>query len=173
MTQTGIPSGNGLAAGEEQVVRLHDLLGPSSVKIPLIGRKKRDLLHELVHLAVRGADLGSEEEQVYRAVQAREDVLSTGIGDGIALPHAKYGSLDDVVMAAGVSAVPVDFDALDGRPVQLFFLMLGPESAAGVQVRLLSRISRLMRDDSLRSRLISAPDAGRFLAILREAERGI
>lgn len=153
-------------------LRLHELLTPERVKIPLAGQGKAALVRELVGLIAATTDLGVEEGDLYRAVWDREQVLSTGIGQGIALPHAKHDSLDRMVLAAGVSSRPVDFDALDGRPVQLFFLMLGPESAAAEQVRVLSRISRTLREPALRRRLIGAGDARRFLQILQEAERG-
>lgn len=173
MTRSGIRAQSGLAAEDGGVLRLHDLLVPERVKIPLSGSTKEELIRDLVRLVAASTDLEREEEAVFRAVWEREQVLSTGIGDGIALPHAKYNDLDRVILAGGVSARPVDFDALDGRPVQLFFLMLGPESAAGEQVRVLSRISRLMRDRSLRRRLIESGDPVQFLKTLREAERGV
>lgn len=173
MTRSGIRAQDGVAAEDGGVLRLHDLLVPERVKIPLTGSTKEELLRDLVRLVAGSTDLEREEEAIFQAVWEREQVLSTGIGDGIALPHAKYNDLDRVILAAGVSARPVEFDALDGRPVQLFFLMLGPESAAGEQVRVLSRISRLMRDRSLRRRLIESGDPVRFLKILREAERGV
>lgn len=166
-------SGAGSAAGNQTVLRVGDLLAPERVRVPLEGLDKESILAELVDLVARSTGLAVQRDEIQRAVWEREEVLSTGIGEGIALPHAKIDGLDRIVMAAGVPREPVEFGALDGKPVQLAFLILGPETAAGSQVRLLSRISRLLREESVRRRLTSAKDANRFLQILREAESAI
>lgn len=150
--------------------RLRELLAPARVKVPLVGGDKEAVLDELVELVVRSERLERERKAIQLAVRERERVLSTGIGEGVAIPHAKYDGLRDIVMAAGVSRDALEYGALDGRPVRLFFLILGPGSAAGVQVRILSRIGRLMRDGNIRERLESAADAERFLQLLEEAE---
>lgn len=170
MTHSGIPDG-ALRAPGAATPRASDLLAPQRVRAPLHSREKEGVLRELVDLVVDSRGLGAERGAVYQAVLEREKALSTGIGDGIALPHAKYQGLSDLVMAAGVAARPVDYGALDGQDVALFFLILGPDSAAAAHVRVLARVSRLMRDGSLRRRLVSAKDAEEFLRILAEAER--
>lgn len=149
---------------------LSDFLSPKRVKIPLHNTEKDALLRELVALVAQAEGLEKDEEEIFRAVQAREEVLSTGIGDGVALPHAKSEVVPDLVVAAGVSARPVEFDSLDGRPVQLFFLLLAPERAMTTHIKALSRISRLLRQESLRERLIHASDAREFVRIVQEAE---
>lgn len=149
---------------------LSELLTPSRVKIPLLRTDKDGLLRELVHLVAEAEGLKVHSEEIYRLVCMREEVLSTGIGDGVALPHAKCELVPDLVVGAGVAAAPVDFDALDGRPVQLFFLLLAPERAMGLHIKALSRISRLLRQDSLRQRLLAAPDAAAFVRAVQEAE---
>jgi mannitol/fructose-specific phosphotransferase system IIA component (Ntr-type) len=88
----------------------------------------------------------------------------------VAIPHGKSSAVNDLRMAAGRSAGPVDFDALDGEPVSLFFLLVGPESAAGPHIKALSRISRLVRKDEVREKLVAARSAAEFLDALREAE---
>lgn len=148
---------------------LTDLLTPDRIKIPLVSRTKDEILSELVDIIGKTApvrDLG----EVLRAVREREEVLSTGIGNGVAIPHGKSASIGDLALAAGVTRDGVDFEALDGRPVNLFFLLVGPEAAAGQHVKALSRISRLLRKDSFRTRLISASSAEEFHAVLSEAE---
>jgi PTS system fructose-specific IIC component len=166
-------SGAGSAAGDQIILRVADLLAPERVKVPLGGLDKESILAELVDLVAGSAGLAARREEIYQAVWEREAVLSTGISEGIALPHAKIAGLDAIAMAAGVCREPVEFGALDGGPVWLLFLVLGPETAAGSQVRLLSRIARLLSEESLRRRLLSAEDAGRFCRILREAESAI
>lgn len=148
---------------------LSELLTADRIRIPLGGRNKDDLLRELVELATagQGPAVGAS---VLAAVRERETVLSTGIGDGVAVPHGKTTALGDLTMAAGSIARPVDFDALDGEPVDLFFLLVGPESAAGGHVRALGRIARLLRRPELRDRLRRAASREEFLDALREAE---
>lgn len=158
------------ARSDGRAPTVRELLAPPRVKVPLVGRDKEAVLDELVELVVRCERLEGEHEAIRDAVRERERVLSTGIGDGVAIPHAKYDGLRDIVMAAGVSRDALEYGALDGRPVRLFFLILGPGSAAGLQVRILSRIGRLMRDGRLRAQLEAAADAGRFLQVLEEAE---
>ncbi|MDX1673519.1 MAG: PTS sugar transporter subunit IIA [Longimicrobiales bacterium] len=153
------------------MVLLTDLLSSLRVKVPLEAKTKDEVLRELVDvLAVD--DSVDDREDVLRVVREREKVLSTGIGHGVALPHGKTDACSDLVIGAGVTREPVDFDALDGEPVRLVFLLAGPESAAGPHIKALSRISRLVRQPALRDRLIEAEDDEAFLRVLREAESG-
>lgn len=147
---------------------LTELLSPQRIKIPLASSRKEEILRELVDTLASGADVDAAD--VLRAVEEREAVLSTGIGGGVAIPHGKASTVDSLVLAAGVAPEGVDFEALDGRPVQLFFLLVGPESAAGEHVKALSRISRLLRRESFRARLAAASSAQQFYDILGEAE---
>ncbi len=149
---------------------LSQLLPPERIRIPLAGSSKDDLLRELVDVLHAAGEVGDPSE-VLRAVREREAVLSTGIGNGVAIPHGKSGQVTALAMAAGVTREPVDFEALDGRPVSLFFLLVGPESAAGDHVKALSRISRLVRSDVFRRRLAEAASPADFHAILTEAEQ--
>jgi PTS system nitrogen regulatory IIA component len=149
-------------------VHLSELLRPERIRIPLEAGSKDTLLRELVHVMVAGE--GIDEEEVLRAVRERETVLSTGIGHGVAIPHGKSSAVPELRMAAGRTAAPIEFDALDGQPVALFFLLVGPETAAGPHIKALSRIARIIRRDDVRDRLIAARDATEFLDALREAE---
>lgn len=148
---------------------LSELLTPDRVRVPLRGTSKAALLEELVGV-LRESGAVAEGEAVLDAVRAREQVLSTGVGSGVAIPHGKSDHAPALVMAAGVTAGPVDFDALDGAPVRLVFLLVGPESAAGQHVKALGRISRLVRKDEFRERLMDAASPEAFLAVLAEAE---
>lgn len=148
---------------------LTELLKPGRIKIPLASTGKNELLAELVDVVDSDLPLADRDE-VLRAVQEREEVLSTGIGNGVGIPHGKAPSVSGLTLAAGVARAGVDFDALDGQPVSLFFLLVGPDSAAGEHVKALSRISRLLRRESFRDRLIAAPSPEEFYSILVEAE---
>lgn len=149
---------------------LSQLLPPERIRIPLQAKTKDELLRELVGILEATGEV-EDAGGVLRAVREREAVLSTGIGSGVAIPHGKSAEVASLSMAAGVTGEPVDFEALDGRPVNLLFLLVGPESAAGEHVKALSRISRLVRSDSFRTRLVSASSPEEFHAILAEAEQ--
>jgi mannitol/fructose-specific phosphotransferase system IIA component (Ntr-type) len=148
---------------------LSELLTPERIRIPLQAEAKDALLEELVRIVATGN--GVDQEEILRAVRDREAVLSTGIGHGVAIPHGKSAAVSELRMAAGRTAAPIEYDALDGQPVGLFFLLIGPESAAGQHIKALSRISRIVRRDDIRDQLSAARDAAEFLDALREAER--
>jgi mannitol/fructose-specific phosphotransferase system IIA component (Ntr-type) len=150
-------------------VLLTELLSADRVKVPLSSRTKTGVLEELVTLAADGRS-GEDAAAILASVREREQVLSTGIGSGVAIPHGKTPHIDQLVLAAGVSREPIDFDALDGKPVRLFFLLVGPESASGAHVKALSRISRLLRREQLRSELMSAGSADAFLRLIHASE---
>ncbi len=147
---------------------LSELLAPARVRVPLRSQTKDDLLRELVELAAGDRDAAAVAAML-DSVREREQVLSTGIGGGVAIPHGKTSVIDELVMAAGVCR-PIDFDSLDGAPVELCFLLIGPESAAGARVKALSRISRLLRRDRLREALREATTPEDFLRVVRESE---
>lgn len=148
---------------------LTELLTRDRIRIPLRGAGKKELIEELVAVLVADGSI-AEPADVLRAVLDREEVLSTGIGNGVAIPHGKSEGVASLVLAAGVTRRPVDFEALDGEPVSLLFLLVGPDAAAGDHVKALSRISRLLRRDRFRRRLIDAPAAAAFYSVLAEAE---
>jgi PTS system nitrogen regulatory IIA component len=149
-------------------VLLTELLTPDRVVIPLAARDKRSVIAELTrHLTERS---GGSFAEVLGAVEEREAVLSTGIGFGVAIPHARSPQLRELGLVCGVSPSPVPFDAIDGEPVRLFFLLVGPEASAGQHVKVLSRIARLVRRESLRQRLCEAKTPDEFYSVLVDAE---
>jgi mannitol/fructose-specific phosphotransferase system IIA component (Ntr-type) len=151
-------------------VLLGDLLKPGRIRVPLVGRDKAAVLRELVALVAADGG-GGQFQDVLRAVEAREAVLSTGIGYGVAVPHGTSPALPDLRLAAGTTADPVDFASLDGQPVRLIFLLAGPEPPAALHLKALSRIARLVRREPFRQRLLEARDAETFYRSLLDAER--
>ncbi len=115
------------------------------------------------------ADSLDRLEDIHRVVIERESVLSTGVGSGIALPHGKCPGLERLEIVAGRTREPVDFEAVDGDPVQLVVMMVGPPSTAGYHVKTLGHISRTLRDPGLRAKLSGAEDAGRFRRLILDA----
>ncbi|MFL5382320.1 MAG: PTS sugar transporter subunit IIA [Longimicrobiaceae bacterium] len=148
---------------------LTELLSADRVRVPLAAKSKDAVLEELVAVLAE-AGVVDDAAATLAAVRRREAELSTGIGGGVAIPHGKSGSAGGLAMAAGVSAEPVDFASLDGEPARLFFLLVGPESAAGLHVKALSRISRLVRREETRERLAAAATPEAFMAVVAEAE---
>jgi mannitol/fructose-specific phosphotransferase system IIA component (Ntr-type) len=150
-------------------VLLAELLSPERIAVPLRSRTKEDVIQELAELAARGRG-AAVAESIAAAVRQREAELSTGIGDGVAVPHGRTPAVDDLVLVAGVSQVPIDYDAIDGKPVQLFFLLVSPESASSKHVRALSRLSRLLRRRALRDELRATSSSEAFLRLVLASE---
>jgi nitrogen PTS system EIIA component len=149
-------------------VLLTELLTPDRVVVPLAARDKAGVIAELTrHLVARS---GGEYAEVLEAIEERENVLSTGIGFGVAIPHARSSAVRELSVVCGLSPVPVPYDSIDGDPVRLFFLIVGPEAAAGQHVKILSRIARLVRKENIRQQLCQADTADRFYAALLDAE---
>lgn len=148
---------------------LTELLAADRVRVPLAAHSRDAVLEELVGI-LHASGAVSDPRAVLRAVHNREAQLSTGIGGGVAIPHGKAEGVSGLAVAAGVSAQPVDFAALDGEPVRLFFLLVGPEAASGAHVKALSRIARLVRGEEMRRRLVEAASPDEFMALIAQAE---
>ena len=147
---------------------LTELLTPDRVVVPLSASDKAGVIAELTrHLVERS---GGTFAEVLGAVQEREAVLSTGIGFGVAIPHARSSAVSELTLICGVSPKPVPYDSIDGEPVRLFFLIVGPETSAGQHVKILSRIARLVRRENLREKLCQARSAEEFYEALLDAE---
>jgi mannitol/fructose-specific phosphotransferase system IIA component (Ntr-type) len=168
-------------------MRLSELLTPNRIRIPLHARDKEGVLRELVELVVpedgvaaegpaagtMGAGGGSTRaEEVLGAILERERQFPTGIGYGVAVPHGKTPALQALGVVAGTTVDPVAYETIDGEPVRIFFLLAGPESQAGAHVKAISRISRLVRREPVRARLLSARTPEEFYRVLCDAEGG-
>ena len=134
-------------------------------------QNKEDVIKELVGLLVKAGSI--KERDVAKLVQIlmkRESLGSTGIGQGVAIPHGKSDCVDRLVAAFGVSRTGVSFDALDGEPVTLFFLLVAPEDSAGPHLKALARISRLLKDKHFRDSLRAAKDEKTLAKIIRDED---
>ncbi len=151
---------------------LSSLLAPGRVAIGLDVADKPALLRGLVALAAT-SPVVRDADHLLADVEAREATLSTGVGDGLALPHARSTAVTETVAAVAILAAPVDYDALDGAPVRLALLIASPDGDPAAHVRLLGRISRLLVLPGARDALLAAPDAGAFCAALARAEDGM
>ena len=138
-------------------MRIEEVLRESCVIANIKERTKEGALTELVE-ALKEADLIRDREKVVRVILDREKLGSTGIGDGIAIPHGKLKDIQTILCAFGRSEEGVNFDSVDGKPVHIFFLLLAPEESASQHLKMLSRISRILRDPSFRRRLLQLND---------------
>jgi len=153
-------------------VKISELLAPEAVMPEMSATIKDDALVELTDaLLASGCDLNREE--VLRILQERENLGSTGIGDGVAIPHGKLKNLDQLVMSFGRSRSGVDFDSMDGKPAHLFFLLVAPEESVGIHLKTLARISKLLKDQEVRQQLLDAPDREAICAIIYAEESKI
>jgi len=132
---------------------------------------KEEVIHELVQLLVNaGAIKEKDMGKLVQTLLKRESLGSTGIGQGVAIPHGKSDAVKELVAAFGVSRGGVNFDSLDGEAVHLFFLLVAPEDSAGPHLKALARISRLLKDKHFRDSLKAAKDEKTLAKIIREED---
>ncbi len=149
---------------------LVDALDAGCVTLDIKAKKKPEIIRELVDLLARAGKIDDAEE-VTRKVLEREELTTTGIGGGIAIPHCLSGAASETHIAFGRKKSGARFDAVDKRPVQLFFLMVGPPGAHNEHLRLLSKLARYLHDSGLKQSLLSARDPGEIVDLFRERER--
>jgi mannitol/fructose-specific phosphotransferase system IIA component (Ntr-type) len=136
-------------------MRLTDILKPDNIKVPLVSKNKTEAISELVDLLASTQKI-TDPKKVLEAVLEREATRTTGIGNGLAIPHGKCSGTGDLVMAVGKAGTPIDFQAIDGRPVTLIWLLASPPDKTGPHIHALARISRLMTIDKFRMALANA-----------------
>ena len=139
-------------------MRLSEILKPQNIKVPLEAKTKADAIAELVTLLAANGEV-VDPKQVLDAVLDREATRTTGIGNGLAIPHGKCNGAAHLSMAIGRPATPIDFQAIDGRPVNLIWLLTSPPDKTGPHIHALARISRLMTIDKFRVALMAAKTA--------------
>ncbi len=143
---------------------LSDLLVPKAVFPALKVNNKKQAIQEL---SAKAAELiGRDEREIFETLLQRERLGSTGVGNGVAIPHGKLPKLDKLVGLFARLTKPIDFEALDGEPVDLVFLLLAPEAAGADHLKALARIARLLRDDQIAKKLRAVRDADTVYAML-------
>jgi fructose-specific phosphotransferase system IIA component len=147
-------------------MRLLDILSPDCIRAPLRAQNKREVIDELVDL-LSAAGKVSDPAGLKQAVWTREQTRTTGIGQGLAIPHGKSAGMGALAMALGRPAEPLDFDAIDGQPVRLVVLLASPPDRTSDHIEALARISRLMMMDEFRERIYRAESAGEIYELLR------
>jgi len=150
-------------------MRIEEVLKESCVIDSLKGKTKRDILFELVGV-LKKADLIEDVEKVVNIILDREKLGSTGIGDGVAIPHGKMKGIRNFLCVFGRSLEGVDFDAVDRKPVHIFFLLLAPENSVSIHLKMLSRISKILRDPSFRKKLIELSNSKELYGAIIEED---
>jgi nitrogen PTS system EIIA component len=149
-------------------MHLGDFISPQAVIPSLKAKSKKQLLQELSARAARLT--GLQEADIFDVLWQRERLGSTGLGQGVAIPHGKLTSLNRIVGIFARLSEPVEFDAVDGEPVDIVFLLLAPEGAGADHLKALARISRLLRDGPAVEKLRASKDAAALYAVLTEEE---
>ena len=150
-------------------MRLTDILKPQNIKIPLAAQNKTEAITELVQLLAANHEVG-DAKKVLDSVLEREATRTTGIGNGLAIPHGKTTGTTDLAMAIGRPATPIDFQAIDGRPVTIIWLLSSPPDKTGPHIHALARISRLMTIEKFRQSLNAAKTGQDMFDIIKQQE---
>jgi nitrogen PTS system EIIA component len=149
-------------------MKICDVLRREAILSDLKAQNKKGVLEELV---APGAHLaGVSQEALDKVLLERERLGSTGIGGGIGIPHGKMKQLEALVLGFGLSRKGVDFESLDGNPTHIFFLLVTPENSTGLHLKLLARISRILKNDPFKDRLLKAADSAEIFAIIKEED---
>lgn len=150
-------------------MKIVDFLNEKCIEINLKARTKKEVLEELVELLVKAGEIEDKEEMV-KVLLERERLGSTGIGEGIAIPHGKTKAVKKLVAAFGRSPSGIEFDSLDGKPAHIFFLLVAPHDSAGPHLKALARISRLLKDQDFREELMKIPAREALLNAIRRKD---
>lgn len=150
-------------------MKITELLAAAAIAPDLKGGSKDEILGEMVDVLTR-AHPEIVREEALQVLQERESLGSTGIGEGVAIPHGKLRGIDRLLIAFGRHCGGVDFDSMDGRPAYLFFLLIAPESEVTAHLKALARISKILRKEEVRRRLMDAGSAAQLIEIISQEE---
>ncbi len=149
--------------------RISDLLTQGNILLELKAKEKIEVIRELAQLLI-DKELIDNVEDFFHAILKRENLESTGIGHGVAIPHARTKAVKNLILAFGRSEVGVDFSSLDGKPSHLVFLIAAPEDQKSEYILTLARLSKLLRRDDLRNRLLTAHAPSEIVTTIAQAE---
>lgn len=135
-------------------MKISDILEEKMVISNLPGNSKEEIINTLIDIVSQSPKV-LDKEKVRNAIFEREKIMSTGVGNGFAIPHGKTDAVTDIVAAFGVTQNPIPYQSLDDKPVRLVFLLVGKDNLVGPHIKLLSRISRLMNKEEFRNKLLA------------------
>ncbi len=144
-----------------------ELVTEDCIKVPLESKRKNDLIREMVTLLEEAGKI-QDSEAIYQAVRSREDQGSTGLGEGIAIPHAKVEGVSELTLAIGIAPEGVDFESLDGQDAKVFFMILAPPDKAGQHIQALSEVARITRSAAFMRALIHSQTPAEVLELFQE-----
>ena len=148
-------------------MKISDIMKEEGILPNLTSRNKLSVLRELSNILVTSFKLKHDTDAIVKILEAREELGSTGIGDGVAIPHGKLPSLSEELLVFGRSVEGVEFDSIDGKFAHLFFLLMGPEESAGIHLKALARLSRLIKNPDFRDLLIKAKSSREIMEIFK------
>ncbi|MBU1182709.1 MAG: PTS sugar transporter subunit IIA [Proteobacteria bacterium] len=149
-------------------MKILEVLPKEAIITDLKSKVKNEVIEELVASISKITGINSAE--LIKVLLERERLGSTGIGGGIGIPHGKLKNLESLIMGFGLSRKGADFESIDGRPAHLFFILLTPENSTGLHLKLLARISRLLKNESFKKKLMDATDSNQVYSIIEEVD---
>ncbi|MFO7837959.1 MAG: PTS sugar transporter subunit IIA [Desulfosalsimonadaceae bacterium] len=149
-------------------MKILDFLYKETILTDLQATDKKGVLEELTLPVARVTK--ADHKELVRVLIEREHLGSTGIGDGVGIPHGKLKSLHELILGFGLSLKGVNFEALDKRPTHIFFLLLTPDDSAGMHLQLLARISKLLKDEGFKKRLMQASESQEVIRTIEEVD---
>jgi len=153
-------------------VKITDFLREKAISVDLAATNKEGVIREMAHLLVKAGEIKpADEEKLVPILLAREALGSTGIGQGVGIPHGKSNCVRQLIGAFGLSRHGVNFDSLDGESAHIFFLLVAPEDSAGPHLKALARISRLLKDRFFRESLKEAKEEKQILRIIQQEDQ--
>lgn len=150
-------------------MKISDILTESLVITGLEGNSKDEIIDAMIELVASSPKV-QDKAKVREAILEREKIMSTGVGNGFAIPHGKTDAVTDIVAAFAITAEPIDYQSLDEKPVRLVFLLVGKDSMVGPHIKLLSRISRLMNKEEFRKRLQGTKTSKEVIDMFKQEE---
>lgn len=150
-------------------MKISDILNEQLVVTNLAGGTKDEIINAMIDLLGKSSKV-LDKEKVRSAIFEREKIMSTGVGNGFAIPHGKTDAVADMVASFGITAQPINYQALDDKPVRLVFLLVGKENLVGPHIKLLSRISRLMNKEEFRAKLLTLQTPKEVLESFKQEE---
>lgn len=150
-------------------MKISDILDESVIRVNLKGSSKDEIINQMIAI-VNNSNKIVDIEKVRDAIFEREKIMSTGVGNGFAIPHGKTDAVLDIVAAFAITEESIDYESLDEQPVRLIFLLIGKDSMVGPHIKLLSRISRLMNKEEFRAKLLSATSSKQVIDIFKSEE---
>ncbi len=150
-------------------MKISDILEEKLVKTNLAAQSKEEVINAMIDLVSQSPKV-LDKEKVRNAIFEREKIMSTGVGNGFAIPHGKTDAVADTIAAFGVTAQPIQYQSLDEKPVRLVFLLVGKDNMVGPHIKLLSRISRLMNKEEFRNKLLETKTPKEILEVFRLEE---